>query len=377
MAKKRSRKLHTGNIVKKTSYSALIALFIFIIFKLAETIQFPLASFEAVNLPAQDTPLKLYSNQTDDNLSALYIKAIESASVSITFVIYALMDPEIIQALNKRADAGISVHLVCDAKASLGISRKIPKATIVKRLGKGLMHQKILIIDQQQVVLGSANMTSDSLRVHGNLVMAMHHPPLARTLLEKAHSMNEEGYSHKLSHLETVIAAQKLELWMLPDDHLKGVQRMIELFRSAKKTIRVAMFTWTRNDFTQELIAAAKRGVKVEAVVDRYSGSGASSETIRALCEAKIPVRLNTGQGLLHHKFAWIDDTILVNGSANWTQSAFKVNDDVFIILQSLSLDQQAKMSRLWECLQRKSERTSPKAAKKRKSYVDFYEEAA
>lgn len=375
MAKKRSPRLNAGSILKKSSFSALIALFIFIIFKLAETFQFPLDS-QPIHLPAQHSPLKLYSNQTNDNLTSLYTSAIESANASIIFVIYALIDSEIIQALNKKTDSGIPVHLVCDAKASLGISRKIPKATIVKRLGKGLMHQKILIIDQQQVVLGSANMTTDSLRVHGNLVMAMHHPPLACTLTEKALSMDEEGHSQKLPHLETFIASQKIELWMLPDDHIKAVQRMIELFRSAKKTIRVAMFTWTRNDFTQELIAAAKRGVKVEAVVDRYSGSGASSQTIRLLCQAKIPVRLNTGQGLLHHKFAWIDNEILVNGSANWTQSAFKANDDVFIILHSLSQEQKTKMNHLWEHLQRKSEKTLLRSLK-RKGGSEIYEEAA
>ncbi|CUI17106.1 hypothetical protein PNK_1496 [Candidatus Protochlamydia naegleriophila] len=351
MQKKRPSSPTLKSLLKNTSLSSIIALLLFAIYQLVgdlSPLSLPteasskIAYSQPATLHSSSDTLKLYSNQTQDDLKALYLSAIQNAKESITFSIYSLVNQEVIHALNQKVEAGIPVHIVCDAKASIGISRKLPKATIVKRLSQGLMHQKILIVDQKQILLGSANMTTESLRTHGNLVFNMQHPALAQALTEKAKSMDEEGNTSKLMHCQARIGNQDLELWVLPDDP-DAVKRMIQLFQSAKKTIKVAMFTWTRADFTQELIAASKRGVRVEAVIDRYSGKGTSAKVVRMLNEAGIPVRLSTGQGLLHHKFAYIDDAILVNGSANWTQSAFKANDDCFIVLNSLLPEQKNK----------------------------------
>lgn len=347
-------------LVKKSSITGLILLLLWTLYQLAENVHLP----QPTKLPASDAPIELYSNQTNDDLTRLYQQAIESAKESITLVIYALTDNTIIQALQKKSDEGIPVYIVCDAKASMGLGKRLPKATIVKRLGEGLMHQKILIIDNQQVILGSANLTTSSLNIHGNLVVGIHNPALAQALTARAKSMDEEGGVSPLLHRETTAGTQNLELWVLPDDP-NAAKHMIELFRSAKKTIKVAMFTWTRVDFTQELIAAAKRGVKVEAVLDRYAGKGASAKVVAMLEKAQIPVYLSTGQGLLHHKFAYIDDIILVNGSANWTNAAFKSNDDYFIVVYPLLPEQQTKMNQLWSVILKQSAKPGVAAAPK------------
>ncbi|WP_068468068.1 phospholipase D-like domain-containing protein [Candidatus Protochlamydia phocaeensis] len=364
-------------LFKKSSVTTLVAILSYLIYELIAHGQHAAAPApEQVRLPASNEAVQLYSNQTNDDLTNLYLSAIQSAKKSITFVIYALMDPQIIAALQQKSEEGVPVYIVCDAKASMGISRKLPKATIVRRIGQGLMHQKILIIDETQILLGSANMTTDSLRVHGNLVMGIENPALAQAMTAKAKSMDEEGHSTPLPHIETQAGPQKVELWMLPDDP-QAAKRVIELLRSAKKTIRVAMFTWTRTDFTQELIDAAKRGVQVEAVIDRYSGKGASAKIVRMLDQAGISVRLSTGHGLLHHKFAYIDGNILINGSANWTNNAFKNNDDYFVVLYPLTTEQQTKMNQLWQTIQRQSEKpgNAPKdGSKKKKEKVPYFE---
>ncbi|MCE2981982.1 MAG: phospholipase D-like domain-containing protein [Parachlamydia sp.] len=359
MAKKKRQKKQA---LKKTICSALIALLVLIISQLSEEL-FKTTN-ETTRLPAKEAPLNFYANQLDDNLTALYCSAIENAQQSITFVIYALMDPQIINALNRKVEEGIQMYIVCDAKASPGISRKIPTATIIRRVGKGLMHQKILIIDKEQVILGSANMTTESLKTHGNLVVGFLHKPLAEALENKAKSMDDAGFTEKLPPIETMINHQPFEVWALPDNHQLAVERVISLIRSAKKVVRIAMFTWTRSDFTDELIAAKKRGIQVEAVVDKYAGKGASSEVVKRLKNAQIPIRFNTGKGLLHHKFLYIDEETLVNGSANWTDSAFKYNDDVFLVLRHLNLEQRDKMNALWEVLQKKSTQASVKERK-------------
>jgi len=340
-------------LIKKTSLTGLIVALAWTLYLLASEYHLT----ESIRLPTSDAPVELYSNQTGDDLTPLFEQAIDHAKESITLVIYAITDPQIIRALQKKSDAGVKIEMVVDAQASPGISRHLPQATIVRRVGEGLMHQKILIIDNQQIWLGSANLTTASLQVHGNLVMGIDHPALAKALTARAKSMDEEKGVTPLLHRETTASSQHIELWVLPDDP-HAVKRIIELFRSAQKSIKVAMFTWTRVDFAKELIVAAKRGVNVEVVIDGYSGKGASAKIVRLLEKGGIPVRLSTGHKLLHHKFVYIDETTLVNGSANWTQAAFKSNDDDFVILSPLTPEQRAKMNRLWSVILKASEKT-------------------
>lgn len=343
---------------RKISLSGLFLTLFFFLFTIGADLQFS----TALKIPTSDSSVELYSNQTDDNLTDLFTQAIEQTKESITLVIYALTDYEIIQALNKKCKEGIPVYIVCDAKASPGISRRIPDATIIKRFGEGLMHQKILIIDRRQIWMGSANFTMSSLGVHGNLVIGLDHPALAEVLISRSLSMDEEGaVTAPILHCCTRAGSQNLELWVLPDDPT-AVDRVIQLIRSAEKSIKVAMFTWTRVDFAKEIIDAAKRGIDVEVVIDRNSGKGASSKIVKMLDEAGVCVHLSTCKGLLHHKFAYIDNT-LVNGSANWTQAAFKTNDDYFLIIDSLTDEQKVKMGQLWERIRQESNK--PQFSKK------------
>lgn len=352
MHKKKRKKpvVNINYLFRKSSLAGILLLLFATFFKMGDSI----LESHCTELPSSSTPLRLYSNQTQDDLTQLYLQSIKEAQQSIDIVIYSLLDKRIIAALQQKIDEGIPVFIVCDAKASVGIGRKLIGATIVKRFGPGLTHQKILIIDHDKILLGSANFTHDSMRVHGNLVIGLNNAALAKTMVDKIHSMDEEGNYTPLMHLVTKAGNQTVELWQLPDNS-HAAEKIIQLLRTAKKSIKVAMFTWTRYDFTKELINASLRGVKVETVIDRYSGKGASAKIVEMLKKAKIPVHFNTTQGLLHHKFAYIDEEILINGSANWTNAAFKTNDDVFLIVYPLTSEQKAKMNQLWKVIWKES----------------------
>lgn len=351
MAKRAKKFVSINSLLKNSSLSAIIGLLLLTFFKFIE----PLVDTQHTTLPSSDSPVQLYSNQTKADLSQLFITAINQANQSINLVIYSLMDQQVLNALHRKCQEGIPVYIVCDAKASRGISQNLPKAQIVRRAGKGLTHQKILVIDEKLVLAGSANMTSDSLRLHGNLVGAIHNPELAKKITAKIQSMNEDGYFIPFKSMETLEKGQHLKFYMLPDD-VTASKKVVELLRSAKKTIKIAMFTWTRKDFAEELIDAKERGVKVEVVMDRYCGSGAGKSIVRLLQSSGVSTRLSTGQGLLHHKFAYIDDEILINGSANWTKNAFKLNDDCFFVLSPLTEQQKGLMDQLWNAIQAESQ---------------------
>ncbi len=306
-------------------------------------------------MPASEAPPLLYSNQTRDDLTLTLQEGIKQAKQSVLLIIYTLTDQKIVKALQQKSEEGVSVMVICDGRASPFVERKLgPRVRIVKRFGDGIMHLKILVIDDSQVWIGSANMTGESLRMHGNLILGFYSPALGQMITQKAKTMPEEGFGVPFTSRSFLMGGQKLEMWFLPDNP-EAASKITSMISSAKKTLRVAMFTWTRMDFAEEVVKAFKRGVDVSVALDRHSGQGASSQVANFLKKNGVPLYFNQDTGLLHHKFMEIDNQILVNGSANWTKAAFAKNDDCFVVLHDLTVSQQKKMDALWKAILRDS----------------------
>lgn len=301
--------------------------------------------------PQGGTPL-VYTNHNNDDLRELFRAAIDKAESSVLLIVYSLTDSTIIDALNQKSMEGVAVKVITDGKAVPFVQRNLnPKIDLLKRFGKGLMHLKILVVDHKLVWIGSANMTKESLRIHGNLVLGMENPALAAMIKEKANGICEEGPCSPVSHQTFPLEHdQQLQFWFLPDNR-DGARSVIKMIDTAKKTIKVALFTWTRKDFAEAIAKASDRGVKVETVIDYTASQGAGAEIVQYLKKRGVPVRISQSDGLLHHKTMIIDDNILVNGSANWTKAAFTQNDDFFITLAPLTLEQQIKLKQMWEVI--------------------------
>jgi len=299
-----------------------------------------------VALPHDRLPIGLYSNQAGDNLKETFIKAIGDAKESIYCLIYSLNDEEIIQAFKNKAEEGVEVFIVTDPVATQDAAVKLgPKVTVVSRRQKGLMHNKLLAIDKKVSWLGSANFTRDSLALHANIVMGISNPQLACAIEEKAKTFHEKG--RKVAPLTLTAKNQTLELSFLPDDG-NALHKLIKQLQGAQKSIKVAMFTFTHPDLINTLVAAHKRGVDVEVVIDSDSSRKTSSQAYKRFCQEKMQVFTSRRVGLLHEKMAIIDDTCLVMGSANWTKAAFSQNSENISFLSPLTQDQQAKLKTFW-----------------------------
>ncbi len=284
--------------------------------------------------PQKQEPISFYSNQTRSDLTTLIVDAIDKAEESLFVVVYGLSDPRVCQAIQQATKRGVEVKVIADRKASAGCRKLLKGVPLTLRSGVSLMHQKVIVVDQAEIWLGSANFTSESLRLHGNLIMKMENRELARALRERKNSFHDEW-----------------ELWLLPDSSSLPLERVSQMIREAKKSVRVAMFTLTHERLCNELIAAKRRGLRVQVVADRSAGHGASARALRALREGEVSVALSEGAGLLHHKFCLIDNEQLIHGSANWTHAAFERNDDLLFILKKLSSQQKKKLGKLWKVI--------------------------
>jgi phosphatidylserine/phosphatidylglycerophosphate/cardiolipin synthase-like enzyme len=308
-------------------------------------------------MPTSDGPILLYANQAQEDLKHLFSTAIAEASDSILLIIYALSDDHLIQQLKEKSDQGVYVNVICDAVASQYVEHKLgPKVHCTPRKTGGLMHDKILVIDRKKIWVGSANWTGQSLRFHGNLVVGLENQEMAAHLTNHAAKMTSSVKPLlPVPEMRYKVGIQNIELWLLPNQAAVG--RIIRLIQTAQKTIRIAMFTWTRKDFAQAVVEAHRRGVQTSVILDRQSAKGAGKKIHKFLKEKGVPVRCNCGNTLLHHKFLYIDDT-LVNGSANWTGAAFSKNDDCVLIIERLTEEQKKYMENLWQVILQESKQS-------------------
>lgn len=294
-------------------------------------------------LPSEEKPLLFYSNQKRQDLKLTLCHALKKAQTSLNLQMYAITDPDILSLLEKSEKRGIIPKIIYDKSAS-GHLKNLNNATAAK--GKGLMHRKIVVVDHAQVFLGSTNMTSQSLRIHDNLMVGIYHPELAEFLEEE-----ETTRSFSFS-----VEGQPAELWLLPDANDLALKRLLQEIDSAKEKISIAIFTITHPKITKALIAAKRRGVKVKVAVDFFTERGASHKAIETLSAEKIPIYCSQGRQLLHHKWALIDRSTLIVGSANWTKAAFTQNRDCLLILKDLRAPQINYLRKLWKIIELESE---------------------
>jgi cardiolipin synthase A/B len=278
-------------------------------------------------MPSEKYPLLFYSNQCQNDLRITAIKAIENAKKSIFLVTFGFNDLSILEALEKKTSQKIDMKLFYDRRASPNILLSNHQAYGLDM--HGLVHQKILIIDKEIVFLGSANMTKTSFAADQNMVVGFYHPTLAQFLLKKTPFFN--------GSFKTAIKNQKLDLFLLPDLDDQALTALLETIKKAEKSLFVAMFTLTHPLLIDELIKAKTRGVEVKVALSAQMALGASKEAIERLTKAKVSLLLSPhGPQLFHHKFALIDEKILIAGSTNWTRAAFSKNHDCFFILHDL-----------------------------------------
>lgn len=250
---------------------------------------------------------------------------------------YGLSDPDIIAILAKKMGANIPTTLFIDPTSKRGLP--LP-ATVIQ--SKGLMHRKILAIDEKMSFVGSANFTPPSLKMHDNCVVGIYSPQLT-AFLSKAD--RDEGLFY--------IQNSTVQAFFLPDSREKALGELMRRIDEAKKNIRVAIFTITHPDIVKHLIDAAKRGVHITVIVDHYTAKGASKSQLDRLQQEGIPAYISQGDQLFHHKWALIDSSTFILGSANWTRSAFEKNQDLLLIFDDLPQKLQRRIEKMHDAIEK------------------------
>jgi phosphatidylserine/phosphatidylglycerophosphate/cardiolipin synthase-like enzyme len=124
---------------------------------------------------------------------------------------------------------------------------------------------------------------------------------------------------------------------------------LINLISQARKSIYVAIYSFTRDGLARALIEAKGRGVDVRVVLEG-DNAYASGSDYQLLKDGGVDVRLDGNPALMHHKFAVIDGELVVTGSYNWSTAAEDRNDENIVIIRDRHVAEAftQEFNRLW-----------------------------
>ncbi len=197
------------------------------------------------------------------------------------------------------------------------------------------MHDKMIIVDGVTLFMGSWNMSyNDTFRNNNNL-LDITDPSLIANYQAKFDELFVDkhfGTKAQVGALRPGLSIDNIQVenYFSPVDEV--MSKLIALVNSAQKSIRVIAFTYTDTDLAGAMISQYKTGLRVEGVIE---SRGATRGALVPLFCAGLPVMMDGNKYTMHHKVIIIDDSIVVTGSFNFTQSADTANDDNVLIIHN------------------------------------------
>jgi phosphatidylserine/phosphatidylglycerophosphate/cardiolipin synthase-like enzyme len=296
----------------------------------------------------------------------------------------------VINAIRAAAGRGVKVRFIVDSKFLKNYPNEPKLLNEVENIevkvinfGSGIQHAKYLVVDESNTYVGSANF--DWLALSHIHEVGLH-------IKDKDVSQNLEAVFNKDWEMAGDLRADKpsspalaasvrassvpgLELVASPpSQNPPGMQDSItelaKLIDSARTSLKIQMYQYSTKPqrgggkwltLDSAVRNAAKRGVKVQFLVDSVSLKNATSELKALAALNNVEVRsviIPEWSGghldfarLIHSKYLTIDNSASWVGTENWSEGYFTDSRNVGIILQSNEIAGQLNQvfGRVWD----------------------------
>ena len=248
--------------------------------------------------------------------------------------------------------------------------------------GSGLMHHKFMVIDNRLIITGSANWTLSGIvgdfanpqtQGNANHLLKIDRPQLANLFTKEFNLMwggfssgnanSKFGLQKNWRSPETITWNNtRVSVQFAPTSTTKDwsnstnglISRAIE---NADDSINLALFVFSEQKLANILQQKSHQGVTIKAAFDRGFAFRYYSEVLDLLgvalknrCQYEpnnnpwqqplnsVGVTQLAQGDKLHHKFAIVDDHIVITGSQNWSPSANTKNDETVIIIHNATV---------------------------------------
>ena len=292
------------------------------------------------NDPLAGLPLMTDLKAQGGQLAPALIALLDSATKSLDAAVYSVSAQPIMQALERACRRGVRVRLLLERGTFHG--QPFPSCVQLQLdNNRRLMHDKFVIVDGETVWSGSTNWTragiyfdaNNAIQIVDQAVARAYEAEFTQMFVQKRFGRQSEDNNQERFQLN----GTPIEIYFSPADHPEKILQ--DLIKQAKSSIEIAMFAFTQNDIFQALLAAQQRGVTIQAIWDFTGLSSCQFSKVDELLQAGIGT-LDADPGLLHDKYAIIDDQIVVSGSANWSASGLGTspsgaNDEDLLVIRS------------------------------------------
>lgn len=279
------------------------------------------------------------------------VDAINGATSSVDAAIFELNSQPITDALLAAHGRGVRVRVVTDDEHGLDII-EAPDSTVPALESAGiavrsdsprnsLMHNKFFVIDGLFVWTGSTNITHNGMYNNNNNAMLIRSSRLAGLFTEEFEELfaGEFGTTSPANDVSITVEGTQIEVFFESEGDAE--RRLWELVDSASD-VRFMAFSFT--DSLRWSDGGTERSV-MERMVER-SAAGAlqwqgiveasSRSYVEPLyCVAPDRIHQDGNPDILHHKLMIIDESIVVMGSFNFSNSAATSNDENLLIIHN------------------------------------------
>jgi phosphatidylserine/phosphatidylglycerophosphate/cardiolipin synthase-like enzyme len=135
--------------------------------------------------------------------------------------------------------------------------------------------------------------------------------------------------------------------------HGGATEAVVNALRQATNTVLVQAYSFTSAPIAEALVAAHRRGVKVQVILDHSQRTEKYSEA-DFLDHSGIPPLIDSQHSIAHSKIMVIDDYLVITGSFNFTKGAEEKNAENLLVINDPVLAK--KYLANWEAHQQHSE---------------------
>lgn len=265
------------------------------------------------------------------------VELVDSATATIEIANYTFSVRAIEEALLRAKARGVQIRIAMDKGQEMGdtVATRLRTAGIDVRFvagagePAGLQHAKFMIVDALTLATGSNNWSSTGTSINEEstlVIRSVDGDPLLGGFACHFSAIWEHD-------LDRVASCSTPEAKFTPSS--APIKMLEEELRRSQKSIDVLMHHLAFDDLVKELAKAAERGVAVRVIVnaaDRAEHTGAAWTRLAA-AGGKIRFKQTNAElyQLMHHKLAIVDDRIVINGSGNWSGSAFFKNFENYV----------------------------------------------
>ena len=126
-------------------------------------------------------------------------------------------------------------------------------------------------------------------------------------------------------------------------------EKVVSMLRTCKKTLDIAIFSLTLDSIAQAILEAYQRGIKVRMIADDECAKNKGSN-VKLIASVGVPCKTDNAIYHMHHKFAILDESVVIMGSFNWTGQAVKYNQENIFFYEDKNIASQyaQEFERLW-----------------------------